>query len=780
MKILLSWLNEFAPFGDDVDRLADALNSLGLAVDGIDRVGAPIEGVITAKVLRRAPHPQADRMGLVFVDVGDGAELQICCGAFNMEPGDVVPLATVGTMMPDGRPIERAQKRGEWSNGMLCSTRELGLGDDHGGIMILDPDTALGHGVFDALGVEPDVIFELDLTRNRPDCWGHVGVARDLAAHLGVAFARPDVSGVVAIGPSTGLTVRLDDPVGCGRFTANRVTGIAVGPSPPWMARRLTLAGMRPINNIVDVSNYVMLEQNRPNHAYDEAKLAGDGFVIRKATAGEPIVTLDAVTRTLSADDCLICDARGAPIGIAGIMGGTSTEVDDTTTSVALEQAWFEPVGISISAATLGLRSEASARFERGCDPDDGEYCARRFVSLLRHSCPDAALYDAVGADGELPRRTAVQLRVDRVNAVLGTELGLVRIAALLNPIGYLTTAAEHGNTATVALPSWRYDSTSEIDVIEEIARHHGYANIARTTPAPTHPGALSAVQRQRRALRQVLIGLGIDEAMPMPFLAPGDLARTGLDPSGITITNPLVAEESVLRPSLLPGMLRVVSGNEARRCLGTRWFEIGHVFGVPPDGQLLPNESERLAVILAGSDAHAAVGVLDEILATLAVRVDITATEAPGLHPTRCAAVGPFGFVGEVEPDVAAAHGISERLGWIELDIEALSAHGTRAAAYRAVSRFPSNDVDLAVVAPDTTPASLIESTLGEAAGELLVGLQLFDTYRGPTIPAGTRSLTYALRLQAANRTLTDVEVGEVRSRCLAALAAHGITLRA
>jgi phenylalanyl-tRNA synthetase beta chain len=550
MKILLSWLNEFAPFGDDVDAIADALNSLGLAVDGIDRVGAPIEGVITARVLRRAPHPQADRMGLVFVDVGDGAELQICCGAFNMEPGDIVPLATVGTTMPDGRRIERAKKRGEWSNGMLCSTTELGLGDDHSGIMILDPATPLGKGVFDVLGVTPDVVFDLDLTRNRPDCWGHVGVARDLAAHLGLPFSRPDVSDVDSAGPSTGLSVRLDDPAGCGRFTANRITGVTVRPSPAWMARRLTLAGMRPINNVVDVSNYVMLEQNRPNHAYDEAKLAGGGFVIRKAAVGETLVTLDGVTRTLTKADCVICDANAAGIGIAGIMGGANTEVDDATRSVALEQAWFEPVGIAISAAHLALRSEASARFERGCDPDDGDYCARRFVSLLRHTCPDVALHDPVTADGNLPNRADVHVRVARVNAILGIDIDAMRIKELLDSIGYTTTAAPDGATMRVAVPSWRYDSTSEIDVIEEIGRHFGYANIERTVAAPTHPGGLSERQRQRRALRQVLVGLGIDEAMPMPFLAPGDLERAGLDPHGITITNPLVTEESVLRTS--------------------------------------------------------------------------------------------------------------------------------------------------------------------------------------------------------------------------------------
>lgn len=786
MKVLLSWLKEFAPFSDDVETLARAMNSLGLEVDGITRFEPRVEGVVVAKVLRRAPHPKADRIGLVWVDIGDGEELQICCGAFNMEAGDLVALATVGTTMPDGREIGRAKMRGEWSNGMLCSTDELELGDGPPkSIWILPGDLPLGVPIYDAMAIDSEVVFELSLTRNRPDCWGHLGVARDLAAHLGLAFSPPDVSEITVAGPSTGLTVQIDDPRGCGRFTARRISGVSVGPSPDWLANRLARAGMRSINNVVDVSNAVMLELNRPNHAYDEAKLGGGGFLIRSAAEGEQIVTLDDLTRTLRDTDNLICDATGTPIGIGGIMGGQNTEVDDTTTTVALEQAWFDPDRIVATCTHLDLRSEASARFERGCDPYDDDYAARRFVQLLRHTCPDAQLHDIVEATGELPPFDLVVVRVPRVNAVLGLELDAPTISALIAPIGY-TTIDTTGQSVTVQIPTWRYDSTSEIDVIEEIARHYGYARIIPTVPDSPHAGQLSARQRDRRAIRDVLVGAGCSEVMPLPFLAPGDLDRAGLPGDGLVVTNPLAAEESILRTSLLPGILRTVAYNASHRRPGISVFEVGHAWrrGDDPAAEL-PDEREHVVAALAGREAPAAVALLDEITAALGFgTADLVAATAPGLHPTRTARVqlggAAVGWTGEVDPDVLAAHGISERVAWLELDLDDLLAqpHGLR--TYRRVSRMPSSDIDLAFVVPDGVAASAVESTITSAAGELLVSLALFDVYRGTHVPDGSRSLAYNLRLQAADRTLTDADVAAVRAAVIDAVsAAHGATLR-
>jgi phenylalanyl-tRNA synthetase beta chain len=784
MKVLLSWLNELAPVGDDVTALADTMNDLGLAVDGIETFGAPIDGVVVAKVLALRRHPDADRMQLVDVDTGDGQSLQICCGAFNMAVGDLVPLATVGTVMPDGRAINRAKKRGEWSNGMLCSPAELGLSSDAEGIAVLPSGLDLGVPVFDALGVSPDVVFDLDLTRNRPDAYSHLGVARDLAAHLHVPFAPSLGTTVEVDGTSEGITVALDKRSACGRFTAHLITGVNVTESPRWLAERLSRAGMRPINNIVDVSNYVMLEMGRPNHTYDMAKLEGGGFRVRNAHAAETVETLDGVTRVLTTDDVAICDGNDVVIGIGGIMGGASTEIDDNTTAVALEMAWFEPSAIASSGARLGLRSEASMRFERGCDTDDMAVGARRFVELLRLTCPDARLHEMVDAVGSLPPRPAIAVRTSRVNALLGTELDSATIKDLLDPIGFATEIGTDG-VLQVQLPTWRYDATAEVDVIEEVARHYGYGRIAKTVPKSTVFGGLTALQRDRRLVRQVLVGLGITEAMPNPFLAPGDLERAGLPGTAITITNPLDADESVLRTSLLPGLLKAIAYNASHRRLGARFFEIGHTYGVPDEPASLPDEREIVAIALAATPAPGAVAVLDELVAALAINgLRLTPTARPGLHPSRTAAVivdgDEVGVVGEVDPDVAAAYSITERVAWLAIDLPALLAYPHGLRAYRKISRFPSSDIDLAFVVDDSVAAFDIETTMREAAGDLLIDLRLFDVFRGPSVPEGARSLAYALRLQSNERTLTDGEVAAVRKEIVDEVTRrHGARLR-
>ncbi len=796
MNVLLSWLNDFAPFGDDAEAIGATLSRLGMAVESMERVGTPIPGVIVARVLERAKHPNADRIGIVFVDVGDGQSLQICCGAFNMQPGDLVPLATIGTVMPDGRDIQRSKMRGEWSNGMLCSPDELGLADDTErdrgrGIYLLPPDLPLGAPVFDALGITSDVVYELDLTRNRPECWGHEGVARDLAAHLGLPFRAPGDPDAARATPTTGPMPAGSTPVAidgtrCARFTSTVVTGVRVGSSAPWVADRLTRAGMRPINNVVDVSNYVMLELNAPNHAYDLATLRGGGFNVRLAREGEQLVTLDGVTRTLSTDDLLICDAADVPIGLGGIMGGASSEISAATTTVALEVAWFDPDGINGTVNRTGLRSEASVRFERGRDPQGMARAIARFVELLRETCPDLAVAGTVDVVGSLPEAVHVSLRTDRVNGLLGTSLTTDEIAALLSPIGFEREGSANLFVQTIRVPTWRPDCTDEVDVIEEVARQYGFPKLGRVVPTSTEPGALSPRQSDRRLLREVLLGCGVTEAMPNAFLAPGDLTRAGLPAGALTIANPLVTEESILRTSLRPGLLTAVGFNASHRRTGAALFEMGHVYRVPASPQPLPDEREFVGVALAGADARAAVAVWQEIEAALILdaAIELRAAEPAGLHPTRSVELmgpaGLVGVVGEVDPDVAAAFGIDERVAWLELDLEALLALPHGLARYRRVSRFPSSDIDLAFITPDAVTGAGLRSALAAAAGSLLVDLALFDTYRGEGVPDGHRSLAWRLRLQAADRTLVDADGATVRDACIAAAAALDATLRA
>ncbi|HWL45864.1 MAG TPA: phenylalanine--tRNA ligase subunit beta [Ilumatobacter sp.] len=804
MKILLSWLNDYGSFADPSDadavqRLAEVMTGLGLAVEEVVPVGATVPGVMSARVLRTEQHPDAGHVQRVWVDTGSGESddvvTHVWCGAFNFAPGDVVPLATLGTTMPNGMTIARRPILGHDSEGMLCSASELGLGDDHSGILVLPADAPLGVPYGDVLGIAPDVLIDIDLTRNRPDCWGYVGIARDLAAQLGIELRLPvpvvttgsttsDAGKVVELVETTVRTapVELRSPERCGRFTSAVLSGVVVGPSAPWMQRRLAAAGMRPINNVVDVSNYVMLELNQPNHAYDLDTLGGGGFIVREAAAGEQIATLDGETRTLTVNDCVICDATDTPIGVGGVMGGLHTEITDATTTVALEIAWFDELSVLQTAQRLGLRSEASARYERGCDPYVIDAARARFAELLRETCPELVLHDGVvDARGTLrPPDRATEVRQATVDRLLGAHVPADDWAALLDPIGFTLTGS--GDTRTVALPSWRPDSTGEVDVVEEIGRHYGYDRIGKRVPAVRSAGGLTVLQQRRRRLREVLLGLGISEAMPNPFLAPGALAKASIDGPVIHITNPLRDEESVLRTSLRPGLLDAIAFNESHRTFGVALFEIGHVY--PPGTGELPDEREVLCVMLAGQEAPAAVAVWREVAAALGVGARIDQARPPaGLHATRSAVLqagrDPSGAVGEVDPAVLARFGVSERVAIVELDLTEVLAREPKPAVWQPVSRFPSSDLDLAFVVPDTVPAEKVDKAIRQGAGKLLVGLDLFDVFRGASVGEGNRSLAYRLRLQAADRNLTDADIAAVREGAQAAAAKLGADLR-
>jgi phenylalanyl-tRNA synthetase beta chain len=782
MKIVDSWLRDLVALPADatVDVVADTLSDVGLACESVDRVGATVAGVITARVVKTERHPDAAKVHRVFLDIGDGTEHHVWCGAFNMQPGDVIPWATPGTAMPDGRLIETKPIVGIPSEGMCCSARELGLGDDHSGILILDPNTPLGVPYGQALGLAEEVVYDLDVLRNRPDAYGHVGVARDLAARFGVAFTPPSGT-VVADGPSRSASVEIVDGDRCPRFTSIVLSGVRVVESPDWMKSRLSAAGMRPINNVVDVSNYVMLETNQPNHAYDFDTLGGGGFRIRVARDGETMITLDGVERALTSDELLICDATDRPIGIAGIMGGQNTEISDTTTVVALETAYFEPLGIMKSVQHLALRSEASARNERGIDPLGVETSIARFVVLLRLTCPDLVVHDGFvdARTPSMPVAATIPVRPERVGALLGRPFSAAEITALVEPIGFDCRA--DGTNLNVTVPSWRPDCTLEIDVVEEVARLFGYDRLGKTVPKSTVPGGLSPIQQRRRRVRDVLLGLGVSEAMPHPFLADGDLAQAGLSGDAVRLLNPLVVGDDVLRTSLRPGLLKAVAFNESHRRSDVALFEIGHVY--PPSDAELPAEYEALCVVLAGAEAPRAVAVWRELVSSMGwgARLD-QSTVPPGLHPTRSATLSAgrdvVGAVGEIHPDVLDAFDVTERVAILELNLSILLAAEPKVPQWKATSRFPSSDVDLAFNVPSSVSAEKVDKALRQAAGSLLVSVELFDVYRGGDA-AESRSLAYRLRLQAADRTLTDADIASVREKCIAAAAKLGAHLR-
>lgn len=802
MKAPLSWLRDFAPFEGTVAELADVLNGIGLIVEGLAEPGRDVGGVVAVRVLSVEPHPDADRLVLVDVDSGT-TQARVVCGARNFGPGDIVPWSAPGAVLPGGLRVERRKIRGAVSDGMICSGRELGVSEDHSGILILSPDTPVGADVREALGLD-DVVFDLEITPNRPDAMSIAGVARDLAAALGLPFtlAVPVAPGEEpAVGERATLVVEAPDR--CPRYVA-RVGRVAVGPSPEWMARRLVKAGMRPISNVVDVTNYVMLERGQPLHAFDLGLLGGRGIVVRLATDGERIRTLDGVERVLTSEDLLICDAERVPQAIAGVMGSRASEVFDLTSEILLESAYFTPQGILRTSKRLGLRTESSARFERGVDPNGVGTAADRAWELFSQVASGevaAGVLDVYPSPVE-PRR--VRLRTARVNAVLGTDLDAERIRGYLEPLGL--SPAEEVPELEFLVPTFRPDLEGEIDLIEEVARHHGYNNIARTLPRMAEPGSgLTAVQQARRTVRNALVGAGLDEATTFSLVSPADLAAAGLPASGIELENPLRAEESLLRPSLLPGLLRAVAFNAGHGQTDVGLYEVGHVFLPPPPGQTLPDEREYLAVVLSGCvrrlphepdrpvDGHDAVGHLEVAAEALALASwCLEPADRPGFARGRAAAVmldgtqegGPgridVGVVGEIDGEVLARLGVAGTVAAFEVDLSRLLDAPRRERDFEPLSRFPASAIDLAFVLEEAVPAGAARRTLLEAAGPLCEEVRLFDVFRSPALGEGRRSLAFALRFRAPDRTLTDEEVGALRQGCIEAMAkAHNAVLR-
>lgn len=801
MRAPLSWLRDFAPFGADVTELTAALNGLGLVVEGIRPVGQGLDGVVVARVHEIRPIEGADRIRSVLVGAGE-EPVEVVCGAWNFSVGDLVPLATVGTVLPGADfAIARRKMRGAVSNGMLCSGAELGLSEDAAGIMILPAGLEPGAPFAEAMGIVPDVVFDLDITPNRPDALSMGGVARDLAAALRLPFALPERPGpgesrpaAPAVSPSPPpayVTVATGDAELCPVFCAQALSGVSVGPSPAWVARRLTLAGMRSINSVVDASNYVMLELGQPTHPYDLAKVEGRHLRARPARPGERVTTLDGIERELGTGrwpDCVIVDGRDRAIGIAGIMGGQSSQISEATVEVMIEAAYFDPMAIARTARRLGLRSEASVRFERGCDPEAALVAAERVCALVRESA-GGAVGEPVQA-GSPPPRARVRLRTERVNRLLGTRLDAASVSDHLSRIGF-APQPEGAGIFSVEVPGWRPDVRSEIDLVEEVARHHGYQNIERAVPTTTQVGGLTTFQRQRRRIREVMVGAGLSEVWTPSLLAPEDhlaadlvdSAEAAVDGGGLELDNPMSRDESVLRRSMLPGLLRVIRFNLARRNENIRVFEVGRVFS---PGLPLPVESERLCAALAGADAPAAVVLWRTVVQ--AMRLDdpgIRPAVLAGLHPSRTgqvlAADRILGTVGEVDPAVVAAFGLEGRIGWLELDLQALQDAPRRPPQVQPVSVYPSADVDLAFVLEDSVAAQEIERTLREAGAPHLVGLRLFDVFRdSDLIGPGRRSLAWRLRFCAPDHTLTDAEVAAARARCVAAVeSAHPARLR-
>lgn len=800
----LSWIREFTPVTAPVPELVAALNQLGLEVESVEEPGREISGVVAGKVLEVVKHPDADKLSLVDVDFGAG-QTRVVCGAPNVVAGMIAPYAPEGATLPGGFTLERRTIRGVVSDGMLLSARELGLGDDRSGIVSLDPGSELGADVRDILGLD-DVIFELSITPNRPDAMCIVGVARELAAHFKLDLDVPEPHAPTDASVANDITVVIEAPDRCPRYLG-RVARVTMSDSPAWMTQRLVKAGMRPISNVVDVTNYVLLERNQPLHAFDLAQLGGRGILVRPAEDAERITTLDGVERELDSADLLICDALRAPQAIAGIMGGSTSEVSDGTTEILLESAYFERMGIARSSKRLKVRSEASARFERGIDPDAVARNAERAMELLADVAGAQVASESEDVYPHPVGRERIRVRTSRVNHVLGTDLDAEEVWDALAPLeieldqddSSPSDGGGGGDTLVAMVPTFRPDLEREIDLVEEVARRIGFDRIGRTVPsAHGHVGALTRLQRDRRLVADALVGFGACEAITLSLVSPADLERAGAPVDRLVrASNPLRAEESVLRTRVLPGLLRAVAFNRSHGLHDVALFEQGHVFYTPADGAgPLPEEPEHLALAMTGTvrrrpieddrlvDVYDTVDALRAVVDALEIEeFALEPADLPGYRPGRAARVvaggAEVGAIGEVADAVMDALGLAAPVVAFEVELNGLFAVPRRDRQFRAPSRFPASSIDLAFVVPDTVPAGALVRTLLEAAGALLEEVRPFDVFQSDALGPRRRSLAFALRFRA-ERTLTDAEISELRQRCIdAVIAAHRAELR-
>ncbi|HVL99290.1 MAG TPA: phenylalanine--tRNA ligase subunit beta [Egibacteraceae bacterium] len=789
MRVPLSWLSDFVDITLSAEDLAETLTVGGLQVEAIERPSAGARGVAVAEVRSVEKVAGSDKLHLV--EAFDGTDtLEVVCGAANYGPGDRVAWAKPGATLPGGVEIGRRQLFGVTSNGMLASPRELGVGDDHRGIWVLERDAPLGADVAEWLGLD-DAVLVLEVTPDRGYALSLHGLARDLAALTGADLHLPALPSERPAGagpPPHPVPVTIADPDRCRRFDARTIGGVEPGPSPAWLQRRLAAAGMRPVSNLVDATNAVMLETGNPTHAYDLALLAGPAIEVRTARAGERLRTLDGVDRDLDADDLLICDADG-PIALAGVMGGEATEINPATRDVLVEVANFDACSVLRTARRHGLHTEGSRRWEKTVPPESVPVAADRCVELVT-----ATAGGGVGAQADHypnpPERPVIRLRPPRACAHLGVDLTAADQAALLEAIDCAVTPA--GVDLDVTPPAYRPDLRLEADLYEEIARLHGYGRVPERVPSTGQVGRRTPEHDARRALRGALAGGGWTEVMPFPFIADADIDSLALDPDDrrrrtIALVNPLSKEESVLRTTLLPGLLRVVRHNVNRQTPDVAVFEVGHVFLEPtpeqpgadggPDGTVLPAEPIMLGLAACGAfvparhdrpardaDLFDLLGAVELVLRTLGRSgLDATRTAEPPFHPGRAARlrVGgrDVGVAGELHPRVAAAFEVPPRTLVAELDLAPILAGGVRPRHAVVPSPLPGLRFDVAVVVDEDTSAAAVEAAVRAGAGARVTAVTLFDVYRGAQLGEGRKSLAYTVLLDDPERQLTDTD---------------------
>jgi phenylalanyl-tRNA synthetase beta chain len=753
MRVPVSWLKEYVAFDVPLEEMAARLVISSCEVDRIVKRGVPdtngnLAHYLVGKVVEAGKHPNADRLQLCRVDVGDAEPRQIVCGAWNFGAGATVAVALPGALLPDGQKLEQAKLRGAVSDGMILSERELELGAEHGGILVLEDGIEPGTPLADVLPLTDDVL-ELETGHNRPDLLSVYGIAREVAALLDVPLAPPP-----GIDPPRSedepVDVQIEDFDGCPRYIGRTFRDVRVAPSPPWLKARLLAAGMRPISNVVDITNYVMLGLGNPLHAFDQAKLQERRIVVRRARAGEEIRTLDDTVRPLDAHDLVIADADH-PVAIAGIMGSLESEVDERTTDVLLEAANFEPLTIHRSSERLRLRTEGSNRWEKGVDPYLAEQAAKLAAQLLV-DVGGARWTGDLDARRELPERPVVRLRPERTDLLVGLRTEPADQRAILERIGF-----DVAPDWAVTVPTWRArDVTREADLVEEVSRFR-LDEVPYTLPQRTVMfGRLTREQRLRRAVEDVLLGCGFTEAYNWSLVPEDD------DPNALRLPEPLSAEQAVLRTTFRRGLVESAQRNVDAGADDVALFEIARVY--LPSGEKLPDERWRLGAICSGGFARAK-GAIETLHEALKVQLNVEPTSQPFLHPGKAARFD-SGWVGELHPTVLA-----DSWGIFELDLASLFAGVPDVVHYEDVITFPPVRQDLAFTVPEVVTAGELVAAASEAAGPELREMRAFDVYRGDQVGPGRKSIAFSVVFQSPERTLTDEDAAKLRQRIVQAL---------
>ncbi|KRE40658.1 phenylalanine--tRNA ligase subunit beta [Paenibacillus sp. Soil724D2] len=807
MKVSYQWLSEYVDVsGFTAEELAEKLTRSGIEVDIVEDRNKGVTNVVVGFVKSREKHPDADKLSVCIIDAGQGEDLQIVCGAKNIDAGQKVPVAMIGAVLPGGLQIKRAKLRGVESQGMICSAKELGLNDKllpkeiQEGILVLPEDTEVGSSILDVLAIS-DKVLELDLTPNRSDCLSMLGAAYEIAAILGRGVKLPDAeaahgaAGTAAMKAADRISVKITATEQCTHYAARLIEGVRVGTSPLWMQNRLMAAGIRPINNIVDITNFVMLEYGQPLHAFDAEQLNNGHIDVRLAEAGEKLVTLDDVERTLEPHMLLITDGT-KPVGIAGVMGGANSEVTEGTTRILLESARFAGSSVRRTSRQLGLRSEASLRFEKEVNPEAVIPALNRAAALMAQYAAGQVADGIVQAVAGSHKPVSIELAANRVNNYLGTELSLAEMGQIIERLHFTFEQAGEGKLL-VHVPSRRGDITRDVDLIEEVARLFGYDNIPTTLmTGVTTPGSLTKEQSIRRITRNLLTQSGLHEVITYSFTQPDQtVSLPGLYPAAkpISLAMPMSEDRSQLRTSLLPHLLDVVSYNRNRTMDDVAIFEIGKVF-ITDESSLttLPQEKLLLSIVLTGKrrqahwaqkseavDFYDIKGVFDRLVSYLGVTGLTYKSASPdGFHPGRTAelllntAEGEqvIGRIGQLHPTVQQQRDLDDTYV-LEVELSPILEAAGDAIVYKLLPRYPSIGRDLAVVVNASVPVGLMEQTITEVAGDLLESIQVFDIYTGERLGANRKSVAIALVYRHAERTLLDEEVTELHAKVVQTL---------